>query len=100
MVEDDRETSAGPGRRDPIARGVFRQTQGLRAIAVQGPVALSGIDSGAAIQRGQMGHELDRRFALLAGEELQVREEFLIRKPARGGEDVRLHASHLSRAFF
>jgi hypothetical protein len=46
-----------------------------------------------------MGDELDRCFALLAGEGEKASEEVVIRKARREREDVRVHGPCVSRAF-
>jgi hypothetical protein len=54
---------------------------------------LSGEERRAAIERGQMGHQLGRGVALVAGESFQAREELLIREGGGDHEDVGVHAS-------
>ena len=96
QIQDHREAPAGPGGLDAIARGVFREPKGLGAIAEEGPIGLGGVDGGTGIERGQVGHQLDRRFALRTREHVEAREEILIRQSGRDGEDVCLHASLVS----
>jgi hypothetical protein len=86
-IEDRREAPAGAGGLDPVASRIFRQPKGLGAIAEQRAIALGGVSGWAAIERGQMGHELDRGLALPAREHVEAREEIVIRESSRGGED-------------
>jgi len=54
-------------------------------------VAFGGVEGGSGIERGQVGHELDRCLPLLAGEHTDAREEILIRQARGESEDVRVH---------
>jgi hypothetical protein len=49
---------------------------------------VSGVEHRTAVERGQMGHELSRGLALVAGEPFQASEEVLIRQCGGGYEDV------------
>ena len=57
------------------------------------------VDGRSRLERGEMGHELDRCFALLAREGEKASEEFVIRETRRESEDVRVHAVYVSRSF-
>ena len=78
-VEDQREAAAGPGGLDSVAGRVFRQPKSLGTVTEQGPVALGGIERGAGVARGQMGHQLDRHLAFSAREHREACEEIPIR---------------------
>jgi hypothetical protein len=92
-IEDQREAPTGPRGIDAVASGIFGKPKSLGAITEERAVALSGEERRAAIERGEMGHELGRGFALVAGEPFQAREELLIRQCGSGEQDVGVHAS-------
>jgi hypothetical protein len=96
-LEDQGEAPAGSSGRDAIARGILGEPKGLGAIGKERAVALGGIEGRAAIERGQMGHQLDRGLALPRGEHFQSGEEILIRQGGSGDENVVLHAPGVSR---
>ena len=79
-----------------VARRVFRQMESLAAIAEERAVALGGVEGRSAVERGQMGHELDQGIALPSGEHFEAREKIPVREPGGGGEDVGLHARGVS----
>ena len=58
---------------------------------------MGGVKGGSRVEFRQVGHELDRRFTLVAGEHDDTAEEILIRKTRRESEDVRVHAVYVSR---
>jgi hypothetical protein len=88
---------AGPSRLDAVAGGILGEPKGLGAVAEERAIALSSVERRAAIERGQMGDQLGRGLALLAGEAFQASEEILIRQGGGGEEDVGVHASYVSR---
>jgi hypothetical protein len=96
-IEDEREAPAGPSGLDAVAGGILGEPKGLRAIAEERTIALSGVEHRAAIERGQMGDQLGRGLTLLASEHLQAGEEVLIRQGGGSGEDVGVHSSYVSR---
>jgi hypothetical protein len=55
------------------------------------------VDGRPRVERGEMGDELDRCFALLARESKKASEEIVIRETRRESEDVRVHAPYVSR---
>jgi len=73
-LEDLWEAPAGSSGLDTVAGGIFGEAKGLGAISEERAVALSGVERRAAIEGGQMGHQLDRGLALLAGEHFQAGE--------------------------
>jgi hypothetical protein len=91
-VEEHGKPPARTCRLDAITRGILGEPKGLRAIAVERPVALGRVGGWASLEFGQMSHELDRDLALPASERAQAGEEILIRQYGRGGEDVDHHA--------
>ena len=93
-LEDQGEAAAGSRGLYATASGIFGEPKGLGAVAEQRAVALSGVECRAAIELGQMGHQLGRGLALLAGEHFQAGEEVLIRQG--GGGEVHAEASHAS----
>ena len=93
QIEDQWEAPAGPSGLDAVAGGILGEPKGLGAITEERAVALSGVEHRATIERGQMGHQLGRGLALLAGEPFQAGEEVLIRQGGGGDEDVGVHAS-------
>ncbi len=92
-LEDQGEAPAGPSGLDAVAGGIFGEPKGLGAIVEERAVALTEEERRAAIERGQMGDQLDRGLALLSGEGFQAGEEIVIREGGSGDEDVVLHAS-------
>ena len=96
-IEDQREAPAGPSGLDAVAGGILGEPKGLRAIAEERTIALSGVEHRAAIERGQMGDQLGQGFALPAGEPFEAGKEVLIRQRGGGDEDVGIHSSYVSR---
>jgi hypothetical protein len=54
-------------------------------------VAFGGVEGGSGVERGQVGDELDRCLALIAGEHANAREEIVIGEAGGESEDVRVH---------
>jgi hypothetical protein len=92
QLEDHWEASARPRGLDVVAGSVLREFEGVRAITEQRAVSLRGVGRGTGVERGKIGHELYRRLAFPAGEDIQVRQKVLIRQCGRGVEDAGLHA--------
>jgi hypothetical protein len=96
-LEDQRKAPAGPSRVYAVAGGILGEPKGVGAKAEERAVALSEEECRAAIEFGQVGHQLDRGLALLAGEGFQAGEEGLIRQCGGDDEDVVVHMSCVSR---
>jgi hypothetical protein len=56
-----------------------------------------GVEGGSCVELSEVGHELDRRFTLVAGEREETAEKILIRETRRESEDVRIHGPYVSR---
>jgi len=97
QVEDHRKVSAGSSRLDTVAGGVLGEPKHLRAVGEERTVALSGVEGGSGVERGQVGHELDGCVPLVAGEDTDAREKILIRQARGESEDVRVHTLGVSR---
>jgi hypothetical protein len=83
-LEDDGKISAGSRRLNTIAGGVLGEPKHLRAVGEERPVALGGEEGGSSVELSQVGDELDRCLALIAGEHADAREEIVIGEA--GGE--------------
>ena len=82
---------------DAIAGGVFGEPKHLCAVSEEGPLAQGGVEGGPRVERGQVGHELDRCLSFSSGQRSDAGEEILIRKARRESEHVRIHAPCVSR---
>jgi hypothetical protein len=91
QVEDHRKVSASASSLDTVTGGILREPKHLRAIGEERPAALGGEEGGSSIELSQVGYELDRCLALLAGEHSDAREEIVIREARGESEDVRVH---------
>src|SRR6266446_2134462 len=58
-LQDEGEAPAGPSGLDSVTGGILGEPQGLGAIAEERTEALSSEERLAAIERGQVGHQLD-----------------------------------------
>src|SRR5258708_21738151 len=97
-VQDDGKTPTRSRRVDPIAGGVLREPEDLRAVREEGTVALGGIEGRSRVQLGQVGHELDGCFSLSAGQGREASEEIWIGETRRESEEVRIrHGVYVSR---
>jgi hypothetical protein len=66
--------------------------EGFPAIGKERAVALRDVQGAPFVQGSQVSNELGDRFALVAGEVIEAREEVPIREGVGGGESVhRLH---------
>jgi hypothetical protein len=100
QVEDHRKVSASPSRLDTVAGGVFGEPKHFRAVGEERPVALGGEEGGSSIELSEVGYELDRCLALVAGEHTDAREEIVIREAGGESEDVRVHVPIGITVFF
>ena len=90
-LQDEGEAPADASGFDSVAGGILGEPKGLGAITEERTEALSGEERRAAIERGQVGHQLDRGLALFSGEQFQAGEEVVIREGGSGDEDVGHH---------
>jgi hypothetical protein len=73
-LEEDRKSPRGSCRLDPAVRGMFREPEGLSAVAEEGGVPFAEVQA-PLIEYGQMGNEGHGCLALLMSEGLQPGEK-------------------------
>jgi hypothetical protein len=58
---------------------------------------MGGVEGGSRVELCEVGHELDGRFSLFAGQYRDAGEEILIRETRRESEEGGVHGVHVSR---
>ncbi len=96
-VQDHREPAAGGRDSGAGAGGILGETKDGGAVVEERPEAEAFIEAGALLERGKMRDQLDRRMALVAGQDEEPIEQVLIRKRHDRSEHV--HGVGVSRPF-
>jgi hypothetical protein len=99
-LEDDRKVPAGACRLDAIAGRVLGEPKHLRAVGEERAVAFGSEERGSSVELSQVGDELDRCLALIAGEDADAGEEIVIGEAGGESEDVRVHVRIGITVFF
>ena len=90
-VDDQRKASAGSGRLDPVAGGVFGKPKDLRAVTEERPLALGSVEGWSDVEFSKVRDQLSRCLALPGGEHADARKKIVIREARRETESVDTH---------